>query len=148
MKKAIYILLSFSILLSCQRTKDKAKQAIKGSGEIVGKSASEFTLGVTEGIDETLVVSVKVSKELREKGLDLGKALKKDAGGSDNQLDVYMIFNKSFNDTIIVKIKDSRDVEMGRCSKPIVARKDSAGYIEFTFDERANIDVYSKISME
>jgi hypothetical protein len=52
MKKILVLLLLVFTLVSCNQIKSKTKETINESGEIVGKSASEFIEGVSEGIDK------------------------------------------------------------------------------------------------
>lgn len=149
MKYLFYLITIISILSSCDRTKDKAKDIIKGSGEIVGKTISEFGKGVTEGVEETFEVKITETEELKNKGIELGKInFENDSVGTDNVLNVYMIFNKNFNDTIRIKVYDNNNLEMGRSRQSINAKAGDASFYNFHFDKRTNIDSDSKITME
>ena len=54
--KRISIILALLALftLSCDRLKQKTKETINKGGETVGKTATEFLEGVTEGVEKTL----------------------------------------------------------------------------------------------
>src|SRR5690349_19066493 len=81
--------------LSCDRIKQKTKSAINKSGETVGKGASEFIGGVSEGIGETFECKLELSGMLTSQGVQIGKF--QVAGTQDstkNLLVVYFVFNK------------------------------------------------------
>ncbi len=58
MKIFITVSLIASISASCNSVKEKTKEIINRSGETVGKTASEFIEGASEGIDKTLKCKV------------------------------------------------------------------------------------------
>ena len=149
MKTIIYLITVLVLMTSCNRAKDKAKDVIKGSGEIVGKSVSEFGKGITEGVEETFELKIETSEELKSNGIELGKIeFNSDSIGTDNLLSVYLIFNQPFNKSIQVKVFDHNNLEMGRSSITINADSGEANYYDFQFDKRTNIDTDSKIIME
>ena len=71
-----------------------------------------------------------------------------DSSGHDNILTVYMIFNTDFNGMITAKAFDKKGAEMGRVKVPVDKKKEEAGFVEFRFDPRTNIDTDSKIILE
>jgi len=69
MKQLITILTLLAVLtISCNRVKDKTKETINQSGEAVGKTATEFFEGVSEGVDKTLQCEISLSQDLQDKG--------------------------------------------------------------------------------
>ena len=149
MKTIIYLIVLTALTTSCIRAKEKAKEVIKGSGEIIGKSVSEFGKGVTEGVEETFEIKITTSEDLKSSGIELGNIeFKNESIGTDNLLSVYMIFNQNFNKRIQVKVYDHNGLEMGRSSNTINANSGEAKFYDFKFDERTNIDTDSKIVMQ
>lgn len=81
-------------------------------------------------------------------GIELGKVnLQSVAGGSDNALDIYLIFNQAYNATLHVKVTDQKGLEMGRSIQAVNVKKGYGGFFTFEFDKRTNIDLDSKILM-
>jgi len=149
MKHLFSLLLTASILSACLPSAENAKDAIKGGGEIVGKTVGEFGKGVSEGIEETFQMKVSLSEALTEQGIELGKVtLESDSGGSDNVLVLYMIFKDDFSATVSAKVYDMNELEMGRSSLDIDAKSGDAIFHEFLFNKRTNIDSDSKVVVE
>ena len=149
MVKLSYILLTSCILTACGGAGEKAREAIKDSGEIVGKTVGEFGKGVSEGLEETFQIRINLSDALAAQGIELGKIdLDDDSGGTDNILVDYMMFEHHFNDTIVAMVYDTENLEMGRSSQTVAAKAGEATFFEFHFDKRTNIDSDSKVTME
>ena len=137
--------LSCAILFNCTR----AKEAANDGGEFVGETVTEFVDGVTSGVETATAVSIDMSDELKQHGLELG-VVQFDASeweASDNVLEVYVIFNQAFNDTVNVKVMDENGLEIGRANAAMEAEAGDAGYYDFVFDERTNIDTDDKVVM-
>ncbi|MCD2259001.1 hypothetical protein [Psychroserpens luteolus] len=151
MKTSIYItLLCVFTLVSCQRVKDKTQETINAGGEAVGKSATEFIEGVSEGIDKTLEVKIAMSSDLKASGLSTGKysISNNPQGGKDNLLTLYIIFDQDFKDIIYVKAFDKNGLETGRAKLEVEGKKGEANYYDFTFGKRVEIEYRSKIVVE
>ena len=80
MKQIISILSVLMLFASCGRVKEKAKDAINKGGETVGKTATEFFEGISEGIDKSLQCEISLSKSLVDNGLRTGKFMIENAG--------------------------------------------------------------------
>ena len=147
-----YMILTLSALMllgACGRIKEKAKETINKSGETVGKSATEFIGGVSEGIDKTLQCELSLSESLVDKGLKTGKFMIGSAdGGRNNQLTIYLIFDKDFKTSVTAKAFDKNGLEVGRAKIEIEGKADEAGYFDFVFDKRSYIEAKSKIVLE
>ena len=149
MKQLISILLVLMLLASCGKVKEKARETINKSGETVGKTATEFFEGVSEGIDKTLLCEVSLSSALIDKGLKTGKfAIENAEGGHNNQLTIYLIFDQAFQSSVTAKAFDKNGLEVGRAKIDIEEKADEAGYFDFIFDKRTKIEVKSKIVLE
>jgi len=137
------------LLASCGRVKEKARETINKSGETVGKTTTEFFEGFSEGIDKTLQCELSLSSSLKEKGLKTGKFnIENSEGGRNNQLTVYLIFDRDFKYPVTAKAFDKNGLEVGRTKIDIEGKTDEAGYFDFTFDKRTYIEVKSKIVLE
>lgn len=151
MKGFFLLLLPLIVLLSsCGRVKKETKEVINKSGEVVGKSATEFFEGVSEGVDKTLQCEIALSPLLSDKGVRTGKfSIGNDSdGGQNNRLSLYLIFEKDFSEEIFVKIMDKQGVETGRARLQIEEKAGNAKYFDFSFDKRTYIEVKSKIIIE
>lgn len=146
---ACYVLLISTVLVSCDTVSQKTKETINKGGETVGKTASEFIEGVTEGVEQTLQCEINLSEELKSKGLATGKySLNSIANGLDNQLTLYIIFNEAFSGNLIAKALDKNGLEIGRSQISVSQKAGEAAYFDFNFDPRTNIEVRSKIAIE
>jgi hypothetical protein len=149
MKHIISILFVLILLVSCGKVKEKAKETINKSGETVGKTATEFFEGVSEGIDKTLQCELSLSQSLIEKGLRTGKfSIENADGGRNNQLTVYFIFDKDLKSSVTAKVFDKNGLEIGRTKIDVEKKTDEACYFDFIFDIRSYIEVKSKIVLE
>ena len=149
MRHIILILSVLMLSVSCGRIKEKAKETINKSGETVGKTTTEFFEGVSEGIDKTLQCELSLSSSLMEKGLKTGKFnIENSERGRNNQLTIYLIFDKDFKSLVSAKVFDKNGLEVGRAKIEIEGKTDEAGYFDFTFDKRTYIEVKSKIVLE
>ena len=95
----------------------------------------------SKGVEKAFEIKIVLPENLKKKGLELGKTyVTNDSAGIDNVLMVYVIFNKPYSGTLKSKVFDANQLEMGRATAPVVAKKDEAMFIEFHFDKRTNID--------
>ncbi len=150
MRTFILIFLLSLITLSCNSVKEKTKEIINKSGETVGKAASEFIEGASEGIDQTLKCEITLSEELKKQGLSTGKySITNDStGGKDNQLTLYLIFEKDFDTILTAKAFDKEGLETGRTKLTVKGIAGNAQYFDFIFDKRMALEAKSKITIE
>lgn len=128
-------------MISCDWAKDKAKSTLNKTGEIVGKTGSEIADGVSKGVEESFANSVILSDDLGQSGVKMGKVMITSTDStSDNILAAYLIFDKPFLGKITAKVMDVNGQEFGRASVTIDAKADDAGFYDFVFDKRTNID--------
>ena len=149
MYRYFYLFLSLIFVLnSCDFLKDKSKQAINKTGEVAGKTATEFVEGVGHGIDESLSLTIDLSEELLSAGLETGAYLTESRNeGTDNVLSLYVIFNNDFSDTLSVKVFNKDGLEMGRTKTMVEGKKGTAAYFDFEFDKRTNIESKGKVTV-
>ena len=149
MKKILFIISTLIFSFSCDKVKEKTKETINKSGEVVGKASTEFIEGVTEGVDRSLDCSILLSEPLIKKGVEKGKfTIHNLSEGHNNLLSLYLIFNKDVKGDIWVKVYCKKGLEVGRSMLNIEAKSNDAKYFDFNFDKRTNIEVKSLISIE
>ena len=151
MKKIVVIFTCALIFTSCNWAKDKAKNAVNKTGEVVGKAGSEFVSGVSKGVEKTFQNEAIFSDELKKTGLTSDKIIIRSSDSAsawDNILYVYFIFKNDFSKDITVKLFDNEGKEYGRISQKVIGKKDEAKYIDFVFDKRIVIDSKGKITFE
>jgi hypothetical protein len=144
------LLLIVILFSSCNRIANKTKEGINRGGEVVGETATEFIEGVTEGVDKTLECDIILSKNLIKAGLKSGvyDVKNESIGTNNNELTLYLIFQKDFNKEVLVKVYNKNKLEIGRTRTIITGKKGDAGYFDFTFDKRTDIGFKNKIVIE
>lgn len=148
--KQLAIILVTVLLTACGgEVADKAKETLNKSGEVVGETATEVLEGIKEGMDQTLECELALSEDLKKAGVSNGKyeVVSDSAGGRNNVLTAYLIFNQDFSDTIYAKAFDKNRVEIGRTKVLITSKAGEAGYYDFKFDARTYIEVKSRIEI-
>ncbi|PWK27467.1 hypothetical protein LV89_01781 [Arcicella aurantiaca] len=144
MKKALTISsLALSIIVSsCDK--------LSNSTEKIGETAGSMVKGIETGVKKARAINLTYTDALINKGITNGKvSLKSDKdGGTDNLLSVYLIFSKKFKGKVLAKAYDNQGLEMGRSTVKIDARSGDAGFYDFHFDKRTNIDRDGKIILE
>lgn len=153
MKKVISIFMTFSVLTltlsSCDWAKDKTKKAVNKTGEIVGKTGSEFGDGIYKGVKKTFDNDVKISDQLKVKGLEIGEVLINSSdSATDNVLTAYIIFNENIDQDITIKIFAENGKEYGRLKEKLKGEKGNAKHFDFTFDKHVNIGTKGNITIE
>lgn len=153
MKKVISLFMTFSVLMltisSCDWAKDKTKQAVNKTGEIVGKTGSEFSDGIYKGVKKTFDNTIEISDQLKAKGFELGEVLINSSdSATDNVLTAYIIFNENFDQEIIIKVFSENGKEYGRLKEKLKGVKGEAKHVDFTFDNRVNIGTKGSITIE
>jgi hypothetical protein len=145
-----YIFILFSLfLLSCNWAKQKTKETVNKTGEVIAKTGSEFADGVAKGVEKTFQNQVKFSPKLSNEGLKSGKIIIHSSDSTtDNILTAYLIFDNSIDEKITVKVFTESGQEYGRITETIKGLKGEAKYFDFVFDKRTNIDSKGTITFE
>ncbi len=144
--KTALLLLLFSLHIACNS--DDIRSHINKAGEMAGETAGGFAAGVSSGVGKAFEMKVTLSDSLKAAGLSLGKVSMNDSAGNDNILTVYMIFSRDFSNTITAKVFDKENVEMGRVKTKVEKMKEEAGFVDFHFDPRTNMDSDCKVILE
>ncbi|PWU02707.1 MAG: hypothetical protein C5B52_04850 [Bacteroidetes bacterium] len=125
------------------------KKNLNSAGEKAGEAVGEVVHGVSSGVENAFRVEISLSDHLKTSGLELGKIqLSNDSSGTDNLLNVYVIFKKDFDGSVTCKVFDNNGLEMGRSTEKVQGKVGNAKFFDFHFDKRTNIDRDSKITME
>jgi len=134
---------------SCHWAKQKTKETVNKTGEVVAKTGSEFVNGVAKGIEKTFQNEVGFSDQLKSHGLKTGKIIIHGTDSStDNILTAYLIFDDNFNQNITIKVISEEGQEYGRVTQHVIGQKGEAKYVDFIFDKRTNIDSKGKLLFE
>lgn len=129
------------ILFSCDR--------LSNTTEKIGETAGGMVKGIETGVKKARAINLNYTESLTGKGISNGKVtLKNDREGTDNLLSVYLIFSKKFKGKIIAKVYDNQGLEMGRSSIKVEVQDGDAGFYDFHFDKRTNIDRDGRIVLE
>jgi len=145
----IFCIALLTILMSCNRITNKAKEGINKGGEVVGESATEFFDGVSEGVDRTLECEILLSKELKNKGLKKGVYdIESQPIVNNNKLTLYLIFKQDFRKEVMAKAYNKKGQEIGRTKAIIEGNSGEAAYFDFLFDERTDIGYRNRITIE
>ena len=150
MKKAIFIISILTLTLSsCNWAKDKTKKTVNKAGEIVGKTGSEFGNGVYKGVKKTFENNIKISDQLKTKGLEIGEVVINSTDSTtDNVLTAYVIFNENFDKEITLKIFNENGKEYGRLIEKVKGEKGKTQHFDFTFDKHVHIGTKGNITIE
>ena len=134
--------LALSVILpSCDR--------LSNSTEKIGETAGDMVKGIETGVKKARAINLTYTESLTEKGISNGKVtLKNDKEGTDNLLSIYLIFSKKFRGKISAKAYDNQGLEMGRSSIKVEADGGDAGFYDFHFDKRTNIDRDGRIVLQ
>lgn len=144
-----FFLASILITMSCNWAKQKTKETVNKTGEVVAQAGSEFADGISKGVEKSFQNKVSFSEPLLKAGLQAGKiSINSTDTSVDNLLTMYLIFDQDFNRPLTVKVFDPAGQEYGRVTQTVKATKGDARYIDFLFDRRTNIDGKGKITVE
>jgi hypothetical protein len=146
------LLIAFSLLVlfgACDRVKQTAKDTINKTGETVGNATTEFADGVSEGLDKTYQSILKLSPQLQEQGVRTGKFSVAGTDSSQNNvLTVYLIFAKPFDKEVLVRVLDRNGLEYGRAKLHVAGTPGDAGYYDFVFNKRTQLESKSQFILE
>ena len=147
--RILLLILSTGLLTSCNWFKQKTKDTVNKSGEIVAKTGSEFVDGVSKGVEKTFQNTVIFSDKLQKDGLRAGKIIINSSDTSvDNILTAYLIFENDIDENVTVKVFNENGLEYGRVSQKVKGQKGDAKYVDLVFDKRTNIDGRGKVTFE
>jgi hypothetical protein len=140
MLKQWFSIIAAYILVSCHHVDNKAKQMLHQTGETAGKVGGEIVNSVNEGVKQSMQCQVQLATGLSSKGIQTGKLSFASNGGTDNVLRLYLIFNEAFTGRLSIRVTDEKGLEYGRTALDIKAIKGSAGFYDFVFDTRTNLE--------
>ena len=143
---SIFFLSVLTVLFSCNSS---VKEKINTVGDAAGETAGEFFKGVGKGIDNAMEIKIVSPAYISQRGLEFSKTtIASTSEGTDNLLNVYVIFKKDFKGKLSSKVFDASGHETGRASADVEGKAGDAKYVDFEFDKRTNIDSDYKIVIE
>jgi hypothetical protein len=137
------------VLACCSCSSENIKEKINKTGDVAGQAIGEFTSGVTSGVEKAIEPKIEINDALAKQGLTFGKSfITTDSADGENILNIYIIYNVDFTGSLTAKAYDSKGLEMGRVKLAVEGKKEEAGYLEFRFDKRTDMDNDSRITIE
>jgi|SRR5690606_21488843 len=149
MKKIVLALAVLAALFSCDTVVEKTGNVIDSGSQAVGKTATDIVNNIDKGISKGAAINIELSQDLTKKGVAFGKYyVRSGVENNSNVLSLYLITDDNFNGSLKAKLYDKKGVEMGRTSLKVTQKKGDAGYWDFTFDPKADIENQSKLTIE
>lgn len=143
----IWIWLLALLLAGCSTC--SVRKSIHQAGEKAGEAIGEAAKGVSGGVENAFDIKIEKKEGAGLESLEFGKILlNSDSTGTDNKISAYIIFNSDFDRTVTLKVFDRKGLEEGRVRKTLSGKSDEAGYVDFVFDPKTNIDRDCRIVME
>lgn len=150
MKLLYPILLAGLLAAGCDRVKHAASTTLRKTSETVGKSATVVADGLATGAQQA-AAQVIVSQALQLRGLQATKTTwerRDSAGVARAQLNMYVVFNQAFADTIQVKLLTREGVEYGRSKVLLLSVREDARIVAVPFDARTDFELGTRVQME
>ena len=70
-------------------------------------------------------MALQLSEELANAGVKLGAhTISSTDEGNDNKLSIYFIFEKDFQKTVVIKVLNKQQVEVGRIKQEVKGKKE------------------------
>ncbi len=136
------------LLASCGRVAEGTKNALNKGGEIAGTAATEVAEGVASGMEKTWSIDVRLSPELQQRGLSLGKTMvEADSAGKDNVLVLYLIAAQDFSGPVTAVAIDKEGREYGRASSELHLVANGADYYTLHFQGRTDLERKTRIEL-
>lgn len=150
MRKLLFVFCLLSmILVSCGRVKNKAKEAISESGEMLGKGAAEFFESVADGASEILEVKTEIDSLLIKEGVNVKYiSIERGAKCNKNEMALYCVFEADFKGEVACKAFSEAGREIGRLTVNIEGEKGEGKYIECVFDEHTHIEAQGMVKID
>ena len=141
------LFLLVSIAFSCDRIGNGAKDVLHEGGRKAGRVAGEVMEGMADGVERSFDVELGLSESIRQAGVSSGEFHVKSDSTTDDLLAVYLIFEQRFEDTVLARVINQHGLEKGRVYLPVKARAGQAGYYDFRFDPRTNMDAKDHVEI-
>ncbi|MBX2972660.1 MAG: hypothetical protein KF797_06125 [Flavobacteriales bacterium] len=136
------------MLAACGRVTEGTKNALNKGGEIAATAATEVAEGLATGVEKTWNIDVRLSDELQQRGLSLGKTMvEEDSAGTDNILVLYMIAAKDFSGPVTAVAIDKDGREYGRASSELSLAANGADYYTLHFQSRTDLERKTRIEL-
>lgn len=123
--------------------KDAADSLSEGVGEVIKGGASGFDKSLSK-------INIELDKDLKDKGIEIGRAARleqKNDKGEDG-VTAYLIYNKPFKGTLLIKAFDPAGKEIGRATAQTKGGADDTSYVNFYFDQRTPLTIVKKFTLK
>ncbi len=135
-------------LMACNRVSEGTRSALNKGGELAGAAATEVIEGVTTGVEKSWSIDVRLSDELKAKGLSLGKTVvQADSAGRDNQLVLYLIAGMDFDGPLTAVAFDQDGREFGRARMELKLAGGDADFRTFRFQALTDLERKSRVEV-
>ncbi|AWM31758.1 hypothetical protein [Hymenobacter nivis] len=137
-------------LIGCDRGKHSAQDTLRNTAEAAGQSTTVAADGLATGAQRE-AAQTGLSAALQARGLRLGKSF---VAGDDSvragrpQLSLYVIFERTFRDTVRVRLLDNNGVEYGRSRVLLQGRADEARPFPVRFDPHMHFELGTQVVVE
>jgi|AntDeeMinimDraft_5_1070356.scaffolds.fasta_scaffold00936_6 hypothetical protein len=147
-KYSLLALFMVGLLISCGD--DKQSHSQNDSNKTDDKYKSIANERVIDRTNARIKNDIELSDPLKARGLELGKVriMTSDTAATDHILRAYLIFEKDFMDELRISVTDKNGLEYGRLNKSIERKAGDAGFIEFVFTSKTDIEDESHILIE
>ncbi len=147
--KLATILVTCISLQSCDVFNGQSQNPIEKTTATAKSLGNQLVSTVSSKVSSSMKCEVILGKNLQKAGLHSGKVtFSSTKEATDNILNVYLIFDKKFEGKLLIKAYDDNGLEYGRISSPVSGNQNKAGYYEFVFDKKVNLEYNSKFIVD
>lgn len=148
MKANASLFLLLLMISACNWAGEKTRDALNKGGELAGSAATEVIEGVATGVENTWSVDIRLSDELRSRGLALGKtSVEIDSAGRSNRLIVYLSTESALSDTLTAIAFDQAGAEMGRASIPLTVAAGTGDFHVIHFQAYTDLERKGRVEI-
>lgn len=147
--KLVAIIATSIFLQSCDVFNGQSQNPLEKTAESAKSLGNQLVSTVSSKVSSIIKCEVILGENLQKAGLHSGKVTfssSKDA--NDNILSLYLIFDKKFEGKFQIKAYDDNGLEYGRIISSVSSNQNKAGYYEFVFDKKVNLEYNSKFIVD
>ena len=113
------------------------------AGRGVGGGVTNFTQGVGQGVDEGVLVTLKVADEAARQGIASNTAKQ-----SGKKVQAYLTSKNAYNGQLIVRALNKEGLEIGRSVQPVTMAVNDAKYIAFQFPQEMDTQLVTEYRLD
>lgn len=115
----------------------------QSAGRGVGGGVTNFTQGVGQGVDEGVLVTLKVADGAAAAGIGSNTAKQ-----SGKKVQAYLTSKNAFNGQLIVRALNKDGLEIGRSVQPITMAANDAKYFAFQFPQEMDTQLVTEYRLD